>query len=121
MIPLLFYGIDWWDIAYVLFWTVPPFILFMIAAMEHAKDGEVAMWLSIIAVLYLFVGLLFNVDYFPFILCCSFWFVPPLVLIIIGVASFRANRKAAMRHFIVAVIYLLIGGGICRSIMTGFG
>jgi len=49
------------------------------------------------------------------------WFGPPLILTIIGISRFRENRKLAKILFIIAVIYVLIGAGICASILNGFG
>jgi len=48
------------------------------------------------------------------------WFGPPIIMTIIGIARFKKNRKMAKRLFIAAVIYLLIGGGICAGLaVTG--
>jgi len=46
-----------------------------------------------------------------------FWFIPPLILIIIGIFDFKKYRKAALIRFIIAVIYLLIGGGVCINMI----
>ncbi len=45
------------------------------------------------------------------------WFIPPIILTIIGIAKFKKNRKLAKKLFIAGVIYLLIGGGICLGII----
>lgn len=47
------------------------------------------------------------------------WFGPPLILTVIGISRFRENRKLAKTLFIMAVIYVLIGAGICASALTG--
>jgi len=45
------------------------------------------------------------------------WFGPPIIMTIIGIARFKKNRKMAKTLFIVATIYLLIGGGICAGMI----
>ena len=45
------------------------------------------------------------------------WFGPPIIMAIIGIAKFKKNRELAKKLFIAAVIYLLIGGGICLGII----
>ncbi len=45
------------------------------------------------------------------------WFIPPIILTIIGIAKFKKNRKLAKKLLIAGVIYLLIGGGICLGII----
>ncbi len=47
------------------------------------------------------------------------WFGPPIIMTIIGIARFKKNRKLAKTLFIIAAIYLLIGGGICAAIVGG--
>ncbi len=46
------------------------------------------------------------------------WFVPPFLLIVFGIFDLKKNRKAALIRFILAVIYLLIGAGVCNSIIS---
>lgn len=50
-------------------------------------------------------------------LLVCFWFVPPLLLIVVGIFDFKKNRKKALLRFTIAVIYLLIGAGVCNAIM----
>ena len=45
------------------------------------------------------------------------WFGPPLIMIIIGLMVKRKNEALAKKLFIAAGIYVLIGGGICGSIL----
>jgi len=47
-----------------------------------------------------------------------FWFIPPFILIIIGIFDFKKNRKSALIRFIIAVIYLLIGAGVCNTMIN---
>lgn len=47
------------------------------------------------------------------------WFLPPIILTIIGIAKFKKKRETAKKLFIAAVVYLLIGGGICGAIILG--
>lgn len=47
----------------------------------------------------------------------AIWFGPPLIMAIIGLVKFKKNRKLAMRLFLAAVIYVLIGGGLCASLV----
>ena len=43
---------------------------------------------------------------------------PPILLTIIGFAAKKQNPKAAKVLFILASLYLLIGLGICGSLMS---
>ena len=43
---------------------------------------------------------------------------PAFVLLIAGVINWNKNRKDAKQYFIAAIIYFIIGGGICASILT---
>ncbi|WP_268224994.1 hypothetical protein [Sinomicrobium oceani] len=43
---------------------------------------------------------------------------PPIILFIIGLAMFRKYRKAAKILFILGGVYLLIGLGICGSLLA---
>ncbi len=47
------------------------------------------------------------------------WFGPPLILTIFGISRYRENKKLAKTLFIIAVIYVLIGAGICASTLNG--
>lgn len=42
---------------------------------------------------------------------------PPIVLTIIGLAIRKKHKKAAMVFYIIAALYLLIGLGICGSLL----
>ncbi|SFW64855.1 hypothetical protein SAMN02927921_02982 [Sinomicrobium oceani] len=43
---------------------------------------------------------------------------PPIILFIIGLAMFQKYRKAAKILFILGGVYLLIGLGICGSLLA---
>ena len=43
---------------------------------------------------------------------------PPILLSIIGLVVRKKNPKASKVLFILAVVYLLVGLGICGSMMT---
>jgi hypothetical protein len=45
-------------------------------------------------------------------------FGPPLLFTIIGFVMRNSNKQAAKIFFILAAGWLIIGGGICASIMT---
>ena len=42
---------------------------------------------------------------------------PPLIFLIIGLSKRKSNPVKAKPFFILAVVYLLIGGGICASLL----
>ena len=46
-------------------------------------------------------------------------FGPPVVLIILGVNKRKDKPTTANVLFILAAVYVLIGGGICASILNG--
>ena len=45
-------------------------------------------------------------------------FGPPIVFVIIGLKKRTSNIESAKVFFILAAVYLLIGGGICASILV---
>ena len=52
-----------------------------------------------------------------FILIIAIMFGPPIVLALIGFGVKKNNPNAAKVLFILAAIYLLVGLGICGSLM----
>lgn len=42
---------------------------------------------------------------------------PPIVFLIIGGTLLRKNRDRAKIFFILAVVYLIVAGGICYSML----
>lgn len=52
------------------------------------------------------------------ILFCFFvTFGIPVILFFIGWSNHERNRNAAKAFYIIAAVWLLIGGGICATIM----
>lgn len=45
-------------------------------------------------------------------------FVPPIIFFIVGFVRRKTNKQAANVSFILGAIWLIIGGGICATIMT---
>ncbi|AUP79501.1 hypothetical protein [Flavivirga eckloniae] len=52
-----------------------------------------------------------------FLLVLAIMFLPPLILLIIGLAIRAKNRKTSKILMILAAVYLLISLGICGSMM----
>jgi hypothetical protein len=48
-------------------------------------------------------------------------FGPPLVFLIVGLKKRTSNKESAKVFYILAAVYLVIGGGICASLLTGAG
>ena len=44
-------------------------------------------------------------------------FGPPVAFFIIGLVKRKSNPEAAKIFYIVAIVYLLVGGGICASML----
>ncbi|HET6540630.1 MAG TPA: hypothetical protein VFG46_09110 [Chryseolinea sp.] len=51
------------------------------------------------------------------ILILAVMFGPPLVFFIIGLNKRNTNKESAKVFYILAVVYLVIGGGICASML----
>ncbi len=51
------------------------------------------------------------------LLVLAIMFLPPLILLIIGLTIRAKDRKTSKVLFILAVVYLLISLGICGSMM----
>ena len=47
----------------------------------------------------------------------SVWFGPPAIFAIIGLVKRKSDPAAAKGFFIFAVVWVLIGGGICLSLL----
>ena len=45
-------------------------------------------------------------------------FGPPLLFAIIGFVQRKSNKRIAKIFFILAAVWLIVGGGICATIMT---
>jgi len=61
--------------------------------------------------------ILLNLEGLVFLIPVILWFGPPLILIIVGSKKIDKNKKTAKILFIIAAIYVLIGGGICANIL----
>ncbi len=47
----------------------------------------------------------------------ALWLIPPLIIVIIGIAQPDEKREIAKILYVLALIYFLIGGGVCFSII----
>lgn len=45
-------------------------------------------------------------------------FGPPLILFIVGFVKRKTNKQASNVSFVLGAIWLIIGGGICATILT---
>ena len=45
-------------------------------------------------------------------------FAPPVIFLIIGLVKYNKSRDAAKIFFILGATWLIIGGGICLSLMS---
>ena len=45
-------------------------------------------------------------------------FGPPLILLLIGLSRRKTNPDTAKKFYIAAVVYLIVSGGICASLMN---
>lgn len=52
-------------------------------------------------------------------ICFLITFGPPVIFFIIGLIKHNRNRNAAKIFYIIAAVWLIVGGGMCASIMTG--
>ncbi len=52
-----------------------------------------------------------------FLLVLAIMFLPPLILLIIGLVIRAKNRKTSKILIILSVVYLLISLGVCGSMM----
>ncbi len=60
-----------------------------------------------------------NSDAYIIYIIFGAWFIPPIALTVIGLLIRRKRQKAATTLFIIAVIYLIIGAGLCATMMKG--
>jgi hypothetical protein len=54
---------------------------------------------------------------FIVVICCLITFGPPIALIISGSRMSQRNKEAGRVFIILGIVWLIIGGGICASIM----
>ena len=47
----------------------------------------------------------------------AIWFVPVIVMLIMGFSNLKSNPKKGKNLLIVAFVYLLVGAGICGSMV----
>ncbi|MBT1700778.1 hypothetical protein KK083_28060 [Fulvivirgaceae bacterium PWU4] len=52
------------------------------------------------------------------LICFLITFAPPVIFFIAGLVKRRSNKRASTVLFILGTIWLIIGGGICASIMA---
>jgi uncharacterized membrane protein len=52
-------------------------------------------------------------------LCFGITFGPPVLLVIISLAKRKTNKQASKWFLILGIVWLIIGGGACLSILTG--
>lgn len=45
-------------------------------------------------------------------------FGPPVLFIILGAVKRTSNKETSRIFFVLAAVWLLVGGGICASIMS---
>lgn len=57
-----------------------------------------------------------NLDGLVFMMV-AIWFGPPLLLSLIGLSIYGRNKKTAKVLFILALVYVVVGGGICGSLV----
>jgi hypothetical protein len=50
--------------------------------------------------------------------CFLFTFGPPVILLIVALVKRIRNKDSAKIFFILGLTWLIIGGGICASILT---
>ena len=53
-----------------------------------------------------------------FLIIFGVMFGPPIVLASLGISARKKNPDASKRYFILAVVYLIIAGGVCYSMIN---
>jgi hypothetical protein len=53
------------------------------------------------------------------IFCFLITFAPPVIFFLIGLFKHRKNKNAARNFYIIAAVWLIIGGGTCASLILG--
>jgi hypothetical protein len=48
----------------------------------------------------------------------SLMFGPPIIFLAIGVAKRNTNKQTAKLFYILAAVYILVGGGICATLLA---
>ena len=62
--------------------------------------------------------LLIEADYtFLFVIVIAIMFCPPILFGLIGYSFRNKNKRTAKIFYIIAIVYLLIGLGICGSML----
>jgi hypothetical protein len=51
-------------------------------------------------------------------ICFLITFGPPVIFFIIGIAKRNTNRDSSKTFLILAALWLIVGGGICASLLT---
>jgi hypothetical protein len=51
-------------------------------------------------------------------LLAALMFGPPIIFVVIGVAKRNTNKQTAKLFYILAAVYVLIGGGICATLLA---
>lgn len=46
-------------------------------------------------------------------------FLPPIILLIVGLVQLFKKKSSAKVYLIIAVVYLLVSGGMCASFLNG--
>lgn len=46
------------------------------------------------------------------------WLIPPFILLVIGIIGLKKNKDASKWLFILALIYFLVGLGICSGMFV---
>jgi hypothetical protein len=54
-----------------------------------------------------------------FLMIYGAWLVPPLILFVVGWWRRKRYARPSKPWYIAGVVWLLIGGGICASILAG--
>jgi len=52
-------------------------------------------------------------------ICFGITFGPPVLFIILGIVKRRKSPAASKTFFILGVLWLIVGGGICASMLGG--
>lgn len=51
-------------------------------------------------------------------LCIMLTFGVPVIIFIVGLVKWHTKRNTAKNLFILAAVWLIIGGGICASLLS---
>lgn len=53
------------------------------------------------------------------LICFLATFAPPVILFVAGLVKRKSNKQSATVLFVLATLWLIVGGGLCASILTG--